>query len=83
MSGSEGDLGAYQIHVDVARGIQQESDQSYSNDTISGANALVLTADGPGHKTATVAGTVMAPTGSNTDEDLFQLGRVSAGTWWS
>ena len=40
----------------------------------------MLTADGPGHKTATVAGTIMAPTGSKPDEDVFQLGRVSAGT---
>ena len=39
----------------------------------------MLTVETPGHKTATVAGTVMAPTGSNTDEDLFQLGRLSAG----
>ena len=26
------------MHVDVARGIQQESDRSYSNDSITGAN---------------------------------------------
>ena len=61
----------YQMHVELARGIQQESDRSYANDTISGANALSLTTAGT-HSSGTIAGTIMAPG----DKDYFNLGTV-------
>ena len=62
------------MHVELARGIQQESDRSYSNDSISGANALSLAAVGT-HRSGTIAGTIMAPG----DKDYFSLGTVAAG----
>ena len=70
--------GSYELHVQLARGIQLESDGSYSNDNIAGANALTLSA-AASHQQATVAGTVMAPEGSNTDEDYFSLGAFNVG----
>lgn len=70
--------GDYELWVDLARGIQLESDANYSNDSISGANALTLTTAG-NHRIATVAGAVMSPEGSNTDEDLFSLGVLNTG----
>ena len=70
--------GDYALRVERARGIQLESDASYQNDAISGANALALTQAGT-HQTATVAGTVMAPSGSNLDEDVFALGVFNTG----
>ncbi|HEX9890428.1 MAG TPA: lectin-like protein, partial [Nitriliruptorales bacterium] len=72
------DRGAYELHVERVRGIQQESDASYGNDTLGGANALTLAVTGT-HRTATVAGTVMAAEGSNTDEDVYRLGLFNAG----
>ncbi|MCE5333405.1 MAG: LEPR-XLL domain-containing protein, partial [Desulfobacteraceae bacterium] len=76
--------GEYELHLEVARGIQQESDANYSNDSISGANALAMTG-AEGHKLATVAGTVMAPAWDypqsyeSADEDFFALGTLNAG----
>ena len=40
---------------------------------------LTLTHGAPGHLVATVAGTTMAAEGSNTDEDMYLLGTLSAG----
>jgi hypothetical protein len=70
--------GAYELHVERARGIQQEYDLSYTNDSIGGANTLTLAVSGT-HRTATVAGTIMAAEGSNTDEDVYNLGLFNAG----
>jgi hypothetical protein len=74
----EGTGGAYDLRVEVARGIQQESDAEYSNDSTGGANVLTLAGEG-GHRRATVTGTVIAPQGSNLDEDYFNLGLFNAG----
>jgi len=71
--------GSYEVRVDVARGIQLESDGEYANDTIAGADILELDLSSPGHLTATVAGTMMDPQGSHQDQDLFALGTLSAG----
>jgi hypothetical protein len=70
--------GAYELHVERARGIELESDLGYSNDSVGGANTLTL-AGAAGHRTATVAGTIMAAEGSNTDEDFYSLGIFNAG----
>ena len=67
-------LGPYELRVDLARGIDLESDANYSNDSIGGANALAMAAVGAG-RGATVAGTIMAPG----DVDYFNLGHVDAG----
>ena len=64
--------------MQVARGVQQETDNNYSNDSIGNANALSLFVDGA-HRTATVQGTLVAQENSNTDEDYFALGLLSAG----
>ena len=73
-----GDAGSYQVRLDVARGIQQETDQQYANDSIVGADVLTLAAQG-NHRVATVAGTVMGPEGTNKDEDFFGWGTINAG----
>jgi len=74
----DGTTGSYEVRVDVARGIQLESDTGYANDSIAGANVLTLTPSGT-HRTATVAGTLMSPEGGNTDEDHFGWGTINAG----
>ena len=71
--------GSYELRVDLARGIDLESDANYANDSIAGADPLTLTLGDPGHQVGTVAGTIMAREGSNTDEDVFLLGTLSAG----
>jgi len=38
---------------------------------------------GGDHRTATVAGTIMAPENTNTDEDYYNLGVLNAGMWWN
>ncbi len=68
---------SYQVHVDVARGIQLESDANYSNDSTTGANMLTLTAAG-NHRLATVAGTIMSPEGHE-DWDFYGWGTINAG----
>ena len=65
--------GNYELQVELARGIQQETDYNYSNDSVGGANTLTLMIDGANRR-ATVAGTVMGPEGSHPDEDYFSLG---------
>ena len=64
--------------MDVARGIDLESDASYNNDTIANADVLTLTPQG-NSLSATIAGTIMSPEGSNTDEDYFSLGTLNVG----
>ncbi|MCP5528023.1 MAG: pre-peptidase C-terminal domain-containing protein [Verrucomicrobiales bacterium] len=71
--------GSYQVRVELARGIDLESDASYANDSVSGANGLVLRGDLSGHQQATVAGTVMLPEGANKDQDSYALGVLEAG----
>ncbi len=70
--------GSYQLHVDVARGIDQESDASYSNDSIAGANVLSLASQGT-HTATTIAGTIMSPGDGQVDEDTYNLGHIGAG----
>ena len=70
---------SYHLRVDLARGIELESDAHYSNDSVGGANTLTLVPGAPGEQTATVAGTVMGPESSNTDEDRFGWGTANAG----
>ncbi len=67
--------GAYELHAERARGIQQEYDLSYTKDSLGGANTLTLAVSGT-HRTATVSGTIMAAEGSNADEDVDNLGAV-------
>ena len=70
--------GAYRFQIDVARGIQMESDANYYNGSITQANGLHLSADN-GDQEATVAGAIMLPENSTLDKDLFALGRLNAG----
>ncbi|NLS91835.1 MAG: hypothetical protein GXX96_06600, partial [Planctomycetaceae bacterium] len=71
-------VGEYQLRVELARGIDLESDAEYANDTLAGADAVTLSAVG-GSQRATVAGVLMDSSGSNSDEDLFRVGNVAAG----
>ena len=70
--------GGYELRVQVARGVQQESDANYGNDSTGTANALSLAVDG-NRRLATVQGTVMGPQGGNTDEDVYALGVYNTG----
>jgi hypothetical protein len=74
-------IGSYTLRVDIARGIDLESDANYANDTIPGADVLDLTQDTPGHLVSTISGTVMESpaTYSYTDVDTFSLGTLSLG----
>ena len=69
--------GSYDLQVDVARGIDQESDANYSNGSISSANILTLVKDGT-HQRSTVAGTIMLPD-QGFDQDVYGLGRLNSG----
>ncbi len=71
-------VGTYQLRLDLARGINLESDVSYNNDSISSADPISFTTAGL-TRTASVAGAVMSPEGSNSDEDLFNIGLQTAG----
>ena len=66
------------MHVDLARGIQQESDANYSNNSIAGANAITWTTVNT-HQEAIMAGTVMSPGDSRVDADYFNLGYILSG----
>ena len=70
--------GDYTLRLELARGIQQETDDNYRNDSIGNANGLTMTPGGT-HLRATVAGAVMGPESSNTDEDYFALGLLNVG----
>ncbi len=70
--------GSYQLRVERARGIDLESDKSYNNDTIGGADLVTLVQTG-NQRSGTVAGTIMMPESTNEDEDRFQLGLLNVG----
>ena len=71
------ETGDYELRLDVARGIQLESDVEYANDLITGANTLELSSV-MARRTGTIAGTLMA-TDWQVDEDYFNLGTVQDG----
>ncbi|MCL4179872.1 MAG: tandem-95 repeat protein, partial [Verrucomicrobia bacterium] len=75
---SYGGVGTYEVRVELVRGIDLESDGDYANDSIGGADAVTLIADGS-RWMGTVAGTVMAGQSGNVDEDYFKLGTIEAG----
>ena len=68
-----GTVGNYQLRVELARGIDLESDANYHNDSSSQADPVTLTGVGI-DQMGTVAGTIMSPEGSNTDGDCYALG---------
>ncbi len=70
--------GSYQLRVERARGIDLESDKSYNNDSIGGADLVTLVQTG-NQRSGTVAGTIMMPESTNEDEDRFQLGLLNVG----
>ena len=70
--------GSYEVRVELARGIQLESDREYANDSVAGADPLTLEPSGT-QRIGTVAGTIMAASGGNVDEDYFSLGTISGG----
>ena len=75
-----GSTGSYELRVDVARGVQLESDADYGNDEIGGADVLSLTEGGADLQSATVAGTLMgAGKYEHVDDDVFGLGTLNAG----
>ncbi|MBT3199739.1 MAG: LEPR-XLL domain-containing protein, partial [Phycisphaerales bacterium] len=71
--------GSYKLRVDLTRGELAESDDNYNNDSIAGADYLPLESFGD-HRQATVTGNIMAPQGSNTDEDIFTWSRLNVGS---
>ena len=73
-----GTVGNYQLRVELARGIDLESDAGYHNDSIAQADVVALETSGT-HRNGQMAGTVMAGESGNVDEDYFDLGTVEAG----
>ena len=72
-------LGDYGLRVDRGRGVDLESDASYANNAIAGANPLTLRAEGV-LLTSEVAGVVMADEGTTTDQDTYLIGYLKAGS---
>ena len=68
--------GEYQLNVDVGRGIGVESDASYANDSSPETKEFRVR---NGERSLTVAGVVMAPEGTITDSDRFNLGVLNSG----
>ena len=71
----------YDLNVEVARGIQQENDSRYSyysNNFLSNANPLNLSASGNQHLRATMEGTLAPQSDNTTDKDYFALGEFNA-----
>ena len=71
--------GSYEVRVELARGIQLETDRSYNNNSFANADVLTLEHGDVGHLLATVAGTVMAPESATWDQDRYRLGTLTAG----
>ncbi len=75
---SHGGVGTYEVRVEMARGMDLESDGDYANDGNSGADGLTLVQEGNVQK-GRIAGTVMNRQGGNWDEDRYVLGVLNAG----
>ncbi|MFN3168758.1 MAG: CARDB domain-containing protein [Phycisphaeraceae bacterium] len=72
--------GLFDARVTIARGgLQLETDENYANDSTSGADSLSFDTSG-NVQTASVAGSIMAAQGTNTDQDTYRLGLLNAGT---
>ncbi|MEL6109842.1 MAG: CARDB domain-containing protein, partial [Planctomycetota bacterium] len=67
----------YDLRVNVARGIDLETDANYANDGISGADVVSRSVDGD-TVSIVVGGTIMRGEGSNVDEDFFNIGNVDS-----
>ena len=70
--------GTYDLRINLTRGVQLESDASYSNGGTGGANTVTFTTQGPSQVGA-IAGTIMAGESGNVDKDYFNLGTIAAG----
>ncbi len=68
----------YDLRVNVARGIDLETDANYANETVSQADSVTRHLDGD-TVSITVGGTIMKGEGSEVDEDFFNLGSVDSG----
>ncbi|MEM9587764.1 MAG: C-type lectin domain-containing protein [Planctomycetota bacterium] len=74
-----GGTGPYEVRVDVVSNpTQLETDGNDANDSVAGADA-VRKRPLAGTAVATVAGTIMEATGTNTDEDIFSVGQFNVG----
>ncbi len=71
-------IGTYELRVELARGIDLESDPNYDNDSTAKADPLTYVTSGS-QRNATIAGTIMAGDSGNVDEDYFALGTIDAG----
>ena len=67
--------GNYSLYVDLVRGAQQETDADYNNGSLGNADGLSFTTVG-NQRQATVAGLIMGPEGSTSDNDIYGLGGV-------
>ncbi len=71
-----GYTGAYQLRVDLGRGVPLEpNDANFANNSLGGANALSFTAGDAGHLVTTLAGSLYSQEGV----DYFALGRLDPG----
>ena len=71
--------GDYQLRVERTQSIGLESDTAYSNNPISGANALTL-GGAASALTSHMAGVIMSSEGSTADQDTYLIGYLKAGT---
>ena len=74
----DGTEGNYQLRLDVARGIDLESDASYNNNSLGNADPITLSESGI-HRTATAAGLIMGVESSTQDVDIYALGVLNVG----
>ena len=70
--------GNYDLRIEVARGINGETDREYDNNTLAKADPIAYSVNG-NQSTATVAGTLMAGQSGLADQDYFDLGTIAAG----
>ncbi|MBA3481151.1 MAG: Ig-like domain-containing protein, partial [Pirellulales bacterium] len=71
--------GSYGLRIDLARGIDLESDANYRNNSISQADNLRFSHAVAGHAVGTAAGNIMAGEAAILDIDYFSLGLLTAG----
>ena len=79
VSSQSNTTGHYELRVDMARGINIESDGAYANDSVAGADPLELTTGTPGQVVGLVTGTIMASQGRECRRGLFLAGAARFG----
>ncbi|MCD0460362.1 pre-peptidase C-terminal domain-containing protein, partial [Roseiconus lacunae] len=72
--------GDYQVRVDLARGVDMETDANYSNNGLNSSADPLNLVDAGNTRSATIAGSIMGAEATTRDLDRFRLGLLNAGT---